>query len=418
MAEEVKKDLPRWFYTARNAQGQLISSSVTAESEIDAARKIQANGLAPLAISQRASGTSQGLNLDLKFERKKKVKAKDLALLCRQFGTMLDSGMPLVRALNALGLQTDHKAFQKALPKVKGSIEGGMSLAQAIGKHKDVFPDLMVGLVAAGEVSGDLPGALDQLAITYEKEAKIRSKIVSAMTYPVVVLVLAFVLVTAMLIFVVPTFAQVFQDLGAELPLATRLLIGISDVAKIAIPVMVVGMFFLSYWYRRNKLQPNVRMFMNKLRIKTPILGPFFKKVAVARFARTMAGLIDAGVPIMQCLQIVGRTSGSIILEEALAAAANDVRGGQTIAVSISRHDEVFPPLTIQMVATGEETGALPLMFQKIADYYEREVESGSEALGALIEPVLLIFLAVIVGGMVLALYLPIFSIFETIAAS
>lgn len=415
MAEEQKKTATRWYYSARNAQGQLVNSSVTADTEIEAARKLQASGLAPLSISSRARATRSALDLNIEF--KKKVKPKDLALLCRQFSTMLDSGMPMVRALRAIGEQTDHKAFQKAIPKVRASIEGGMSLSQSIGKHRDTFPDLMVGLIASGEVSGDLPEALDQLALTYEKEAKIRAKIVSAMTYPVVVLVLAFVLVTAMLIFVVPTFAQVFQDLGAELPFATRLLIGISEVAKIAIPIMIAGFIGLSFWYRRNKLQPGVRTFMNKLRFKTPILGPFFKKVSVARFARTMSSLIASGVPIMQSLEIVGKTSGSILMEEALMKVRDDVRGGQPIAAALSKHPDLFPSLALQMIATGEETGALPVMFTKIADYFEREVESGSEALGALIEPILLIFLAIIVGGMVLALYLPIFSIFEAVAA-
>lgn len=411
---EQTQEQTRWYYTARNAQGQLINSSVTAGTEIEAARKIQANGLAPLSISSRSVG-AQSL-LDLKIEKRQKVKPKDLALFCRQFSTMLDSGMPLVRALTALEKQADHKEFQKVLPKVRSAIEGGASLSQAMSKQDKAFPELVVGLVASGEVSGDLPEALNQLAITYEKEAKIRSKIVSAMTYPVVVLVLAFVLITAMLVFVVPTFAQVFQDLGAELPLPTQILINLSDFSKIAIPIFIAALIGASVWYRRNKKQPEVRTFMNKLRFKTPILGPFFKKVAVARFARTMASLVDSGVPIMQALSIVGKTSGSILLEEAMKDVQQSVRGGQPIAASLSKHDELFPPLTIQMIATGEETGALPSMFVKIADYYEREVESGSEALGALIEPILLIFLAIIVGGMVLALYLPIFSIFEAVA--
>lgn len=413
MAEQTQEQT-RWYYTARNAQGQLINSSVTAGTEVEAARKIQSNGLAPLTISSRSTGT-QSL-LDLKIEKKQKVKPKDLALFCRQFSTMLDSGMPLVRALAAIGKQTDHKEFQKALPKVRSAIEGGASLSQAMSKQEKAFPELVVGLVASGEVSGDLPEALNQLAITYEKEAKIRSKIVSAMTYPVVVLVLAFVLVTAMLVFVVPTFAQVFQDLGAELPLPTQILINLSEFSKIAIPIFIAVIIGAGFWYRRNKRQPEVRTFMNKLRFKTPILGPFFKKVAVARFARTMASLVDSGVPIMQALSIVGKTSGAILLEEAMKDVQQSVRGGQPIAAALSKHDELFPPLTIQMIATGEETGALPSMFVKIADYYEREVESGSEALGALIEPILLIFLAIIVGGMVLALYLPIFSIFEAVA--
>lgn len=419
MAEQKSNNTPavqqaiRWFYTARNSNGEIIQGSVRAESELDAARRLQRNGYAPITISNKQKLSAQALNFSI--ERKKRIKSKDLALLCRQLGTMIDAGMPIMRSLKSVSEQTDHSQLQKVLPQVSADIETGLSLAAAFGRHKKDFPDLMIAMIYSGEIAGTMPGTLDELALTYEKEAKMKSKIISALTYPVIVLGLAFVMITGMLIFVVPTFANVFEQLGAELPLPTQILINLADAAKIFIPLLIVSLIAGGVWWRRNKLQPKVRKVTDILKTKAPILGPFFKKVAIARFARSMASLTETGVPIMQTLEIVGRTSGSILIEEALREVREGVRAGQPISATLSKYD-VFPPILLQMVSTGEETGQLPPMLQKVAEYYEREVDSGSEALGSLIEPILLVFLAVIVGGMVLALYLPIFSIFETIA--
>ena len=405
----------RWFYTARNAQGEIVSGAVRAESELEAAKRLQRNGLAPITISNRQSLSAKSLNF--KIEKRQKVKSKDLAVFCRQFSTMLDAGMPVIRAINAVASQTDHKEFRRLLPEIKGDIETGMPLSLAFGKHRKSFPDLMIAMIAAGEVAGTMPDTLDELAIAYEKEAKMKSKIVSALTYPVIVLALAFVMITAMLIFVVPTFANIFEQLGAELPLPTQILISVAEAAKIVIPILIVAFIAFTFWWRRNKLQPKVRKAMDILKTKAPVLGPFFRKVSIARFSRSMASLTETGVPVMQTLEIVGRTSGSILIEEALVEVRKTIGTGQPMAATFGNY-AIFPPLLIQMVSTGEETGALPPMLTKVAEYYEREVDSGSESLGSLIEPILLVFLAVIVGGMVLALYLPIFSIFETIAGS
>jgi type IV pilus assembly protein PilC len=405
----------RWFYTARNAQGEIVSGAVRADTELDAAKRLQRNGLAPISISNRQSLSVQSLNFNI--ERRQKVKSKDLAVFCRQFSTMLDSGMPVIRALNSVATQTDHKEFKKILPEIKGDIETGMPLSMAFGKHKKSFPDLMIAMIASGEIAGTMPETLDELAIAYEKEAKMKSKIVSALTYPIIVLGLAFVMITAMLIFVVPTFAGIFAQLGAELPLPTQILIATADAARIVIPLMIVGGIALSFWWRRNKLQPKVRKITDIIKTKFPVVGPFFRKVSIARFSRSMASLTETGVPIMQTLEIVGRTSGSMLIEEALIEVRKTIGTGQPMASTFGTY-AIFPPLLVQMISTGEETGSLPPMLTKVAEYYEREVDSGSESLGSLIEPILLVFLAVIVGGMVLALYLPIFSIFETIAGS
>lgn len=404
--------LKRFAYSARNIQGQLISGTISAENEVAAAKRLQTMGLAPLSLTARAGFDRTGAE---KKQRGKRVKPKDLAMFGRQLATMISSGLPLIRAIAALAAQTDHPEFRRVLPLVRTDIENGSSFSQGLQKHKKAFPTLMVGMVESGEASGDLPGALAQLADTYEKEAKLRGKIVSAMTYPVIVLGLTVVLVTAMLIFVVPRFTQTFKELGAELPLATQILINLSDAMIIVVPLMVAGIFGGLTWYRRNKDKRGVRIFMDKLKTKTPVLGTFFKKVAIARFSRTFAALMASGVPVLQALEIVSRTSTSMSVSLALEKVREDVRSGKPINTTMMEFD-IFPPLVTQMVATGEETGALPDMLDKIAEYYEREVDTGSESLGALIEPILLIFLSVIVGGMVLALYLPTFAVFETVS--
>lgn len=402
--------LKRYAYSARNIQGQLISGTISAESEVAAAKRLQTMGLAPLSLTARA-----GLDRE-KRERSKRVKPKDLAMFGRQLATMISSGLPLIRAITALASQTDHPEFKKVLPQVKTDIENGKSFSQGLRRHRKAFPSLMVGLVESGEASGDLPGALAQLADAYEKEAKLRGKIVSAMTYPVIVLILTFILVTAMLIFVVPRFTETFKDLGAELPTATQMLITVSDAMKFILPVLIVGSIIGLRWYRKHKEDHGVRVFVDKLKNNTPILGTFFRKVAIARFARTFAALMGSGVPVLQALEIVSRTSSSVSVSVALEKVREDVRAGKPVNTTMMEFD-IFPPLVTQMVATGEETGSLPDMLEKIAEYYEREVDTGSESLGALIEPILLIFLSVVVGGMVLALYLPTFAVFESVSS-
>lgn len=410
MAEQVP--LKRYSYSARNIQGQLISGTISAENEVSAAKRLQTMGLAPLSLTPRA-GFDRGAE---KKQRTKRVKPKDLAMFGRQLATMISSGLPLIRALAALGSQTDHAEFRRVLPLVRADIENGQSFSQGLRKHKKAFPNLMVGLIESGEASGDLPGALAQLADTYEKEAKLRGKITSAMTYPIIVLILTFILVSVMLVFVVPRFTQTFEELGAELPLATRMLITISDAMIFILPIFIGSVLIGLRWYRSHKEDPGVRTFMDKLKTKTPVLGTFFRKVAIARFARTFAALMASGVPVLQALEIVSRTSTSMSVSVALDKVREDVRAGKPVNTTMMEFD-IFPPLVTQMIATGEETGALPDMLDKIAEYYEREVDTGSESLGALIEPILLIFLSVIVGGMVLALYLPTFAIFETVSA-
>lgn len=409
----------RFAYTARDAQGKLVSGNVSADSETGAARRLQAMGLAPLSLRSTSGNKAGGFSLSFgrkggESTRRRKVKPKDIAMFSRQFATMTDAGLPLVRSLNALAAQTDHSELRRVLPIVRTDVEAGAAFSVALSKHPDVFPPLMIGMIAAGEVSGSLGEAMGQVADNYDKEAKLRAKVVSALTYPVIVLIMAFVMVAFMMIFIVPKFSDVFAQLGGELPLPTLILVNMSHAAVYVIPLIVIGAFVFSFWWRQHKNDRKVREFVDPLKLKTPVLGKFMAKISMARFARTFSSLLASGVPMIQSLEIVSSTSGSIVVSNALSEIRDAVRAGRQVH-SIMDRFPIFPPLLVQMISTGEETGALPTMLTKVAEYYEGEVESASERLSATLEPILLIFLAVVVGGMIICMYLPIFSIYQYI---
>lgn len=414
MADESVK---RYAYTARNPQGDIVSGTITSDSETGAARRLQGMGLAPLAV-KRSVGAATGLRT--KNERKaaktggrrKRVKAKHLSIFARQFATMVDGGLPLVRSLNVLGEQSDHPEMRRVLPMIRADVENGQPFSAALSKFPDVFPPLMVGMVAAGEVSGSLGVSMDRIADQYDKEAKLRAKVVSAMTYPVIVMSMAVVMVAFMMIFVVPKFTDVFKQLGGELPLPTQILLNLSNSAVFVVPILVVSGVVFSMWWRKHKNDKQVREFIDPIKLRLPVIGKFVHKVSIARFSRTFASLLQSGVPMIQTLDIVSSTSGSAVISKALTDVRNAVRSGKQVHSTMEQH-EVFPPLLNQMISTGEETGALPDMLNKAAGFYEDEVEAASETLSATLEPVMLIFLAVVVGGMIVALYLPIFSVYE-----
>lgn len=412
MADDAVK---RYTYTARNNQGELVSGTISSDSETGAARRLQAMGLAPLSLRKTTlAAGAKGFSLSMlnPKNRKKKVKAKHLALFARQFATMIDAGLPLVRTLGALIEQSDNKEFKTILPLVRADVEAGQPLSVAFSKYPLIFPPLFIGMIASGEVSGSLSIALERVAENYDKEARLRSKVISALTYPVIVLIMAAVMVTFMMIFVVPKFADVFKQLGGELPFMTQVLVNMSNAAIFVVPILILGGIIFSTWWRTHKNDRKVRDFLDPIKLKIPIIGKFLNKIYIARFSRTFASLLSSGVPMIQTLEIVSSTSGSIVISNALDEVRNSVRAGRPVASAMEQFP-VFPPLVNQMISTGEETGALAPMLTKIADYYEEDVEVASDQLGAVLEPVLLIFLAAIVGSMVVALYLPIFSIYQ-----
>lgn len=403
-----------WAYKARDPQGKIVKGRLDAASEASAVARMRTMGLAPVQLAEAGSGT--GLNRDLSlgglFEEK--VKLKDLAVMTRQLSTMVAAGLSLLRALSILADQTENKTLAKALGDVRNSVESGDSLSDSLAKHPRIFPPLMIHLVRSGETGGFLDKSLLSIASTFEADVKLRGTIKSAMTYPIVVLVISLLAVVAMLTFIVPIFEKMFADLGGELPIPTLILVAISKQMWWIAPALIVGVVAFSIWWGRNKHKESVRKVVDPWKLKLPVFGPLMTKVAIARFSRNFATMTGSGVPILQALGIVGETSGNWVIENALHKVQDAVRTGKSIASPLAQ-EPVFPSMVTQMIAVGEDSGALEAMLDKIADFYEAEVQSTTEQLTALIEPLLIAFLGIVVGGMVVALYLPVFSIFDQI---
>ncbi|HVU72677.1 MAG TPA: type II secretion system F family protein [Mycobacteriales bacterium] len=398
-------------YTVRDAKGVKVTGSLEADSEAAVARRLKSMGYAPIEITRANAGMQKELSIP---GFGPKVKLKDLALFARQFATMINSGLSLLRAMTILVEQTENPLLQKTLREVRQDVEQGNALSAAMARFPDVFPNLMVNMIKAGEVGGFLDQTLLQIAENYEKEVKLRGKIKSAMTYPVVVFVMAILAITVMLIFVVPTFASIFSTLGGKLPAPTQLLVTFSKIVKIAIiPVVILLIAFYFVW-QRIKREERVRRALDPLKLKIPVFGPLFQKVALARFTRNFGTMLRSGVPILQALDIVADTSGNIVIADAVRDVQNSVRQGESITAPLAQH-EIFPAMVQQMMAVGEETGALDTMLTKIADFYDQEVEATSEQLTALIEPLMILFLGVVVGGMIIALYMPIFKVYDLV---
>ena len=406
--------MPTTFaYQVRDRAGKMIEGTLEADNAAAVATKLKGMGYAPLNISEANAGMKKEISIP-GFSRKKKVKLKDLAVMSRQFATMINSGLSLLRALSILAEQTENKELARVLGLVRADIEVGNALSASLAKHPEIFPPLMINMTRAGEVGGFLDQTLLQIAENYEAEVKLRGKIKAAMTYPTVVFIMAVLAVIGMLLFIVPVFAHLFKDLGGTLPAPTRVLVAASNILKFGFPFLVVGgIVGLSVW-KRVKRTEKVRNFVDPLKLKVPVFGPLFQKVAIARFARNLGTMLHSGVPILQSLEIVADTTGNVVLAHAIRDVQESVRSGESITAPLSKHS-VFPPMVVQMMAVGEDTGALDAMLHKISEFYDQEVEATTEALTALIEPLMIAFLGGIVGSMIVALYMPIFKIFDLI---
>jgi type IV pilus assembly protein PilC len=398
-------------YTVRDNRGVKITGELQAESKAAVARKLKGMGYAPIEISE----TNTGLKKELTIPGfAKKVKLKDLAIFSRQFATMINSGLSLIRALNILVEQTENPVLKEAVQVVRTDIEQGNSLSGSMTKHPEIFPPLMVNMIKAGEVGGFLDTTLKQIAENFEKEVKLRATIKAALAYPAVVFAMAMIAVTVMLIFVVPTFASIFASLGGKLPAPTRLLIALSDFLKIAIIPIILLTVGAVIGYGKVKRTERVRRIVDPLKLKVPVFGDLFQKVALARFCRNFGTMLRSGVPILQSLDIVADTSGNVVLADAVRDVQNSVRQGESITAPLAKHD-IFPNMVQQMMAVGEETGALDDMLAKISEFYDDEVTATTEALTSLLEPLMIAFLGAIVGSMIVAMYLPIFKVFDLI---
>jgi len=395
-------------YKSRDATGKLVKGKLDAATEGAVVSKLRVMGLAPVAIKETVAGT--GLQREISFGGGKPVPLKDLAVLSRQMSTMTSAGLSLLKTLTILGEQTANKKLAGIMARVSQDVETGSSFSQALAKHPIDFPPIMISMVRAGEAGGFLDSALDAIATNFEKESNLRSTIKSALTYPVMVLLMSFVAVILMLVFIVPVFKNMFESLGGGLPVPTQILVNLSENMVWIIPVVVVILVSSTLWWRANKNTEQVRSVFDPLKLRLPVFGGLFKKIAVARFTRNFANMIGAGVPILQALSVVGETSGNWVMEKATKNVADAVRQGRSIAEPLAL-ETVFPPMVVQMIAVGEDSGAMEVMLNKVSDFYDAEVKASTEALTSLIEPLMIAFLGVVIGGMVVALYLPIFSI-------
>jgi type IV pilus assembly protein PilC len=403
--------MTKFEYAVRDKSGKLVKGTLDAENQGQVVAKLRTMGFAPVSISEANSGMKKEINIPGFSNR---VKLKDLAIMSRQFATMISSGLSLLRALTILAEQTENKELGRVLGLVRSDVEAGQSLSSALAKHPKVFPPLMVNMCRAGEVGGFLDGVLLQIATNYEAEVKLRGKIKSAMTYPTVDFDNANIAVIGMLQCIVPVFAKMFKELGGTLPAPTQILVAMSTIVRWGFPFILAGIIALVIVWSKVKHKEAVRAVFDPLKLKVPVFGNLFQKVALSRFSRNLGTMLKSGVPILQSLDIVAATTANIVLERAVRDVQESVRRGESLAGPLAEHS-VFPPMVVQMLAVGEDTGAMDTMLEKIAEFYDQEVEATTEALTSLIEPLMIAVLGGIIGSMIIALYMPIFKVFDLI---
>jgi type IV pilus assembly protein PilC len=396
-----------YAYKVRDRGGNLISGTLVADSEGLVLQRLREQGLTPLEVGKQG----RSLNIEL---TKKKVKLKELSVFSRQFATMVNSGLPILRALAILADQTSNPELAKTLAACRVDIEQGSSLSSAMQKHPKVFNDLFVSMVKSGETGGQLDNVLLRLADMIENEVKLRGKIKAAMTYPIAVVALVSLIMAAMLLFVVPQFKSIYGQLGGTLPLPTRLLLTVSDVFKKFWFMVIGGIFVARFFFRRWKATPAGRESVDAFKLRVPIFGTLFQKTALARFAGTLSMLLRSGVPILQALDIVSDTVNNKVIAKAVTDVQGSVREGESMAKPLAKH-RVFPPMVVQMLAVGEETGQVDVMLEKVATFYNQEVEAAVDSLTSLIEPLLIAIVGGAVGAAVIALYMPMFNIIKLI---
>jgi len=396
-----------YAYKVRDRSGNLISGTVVADNEALVLQRLREQGLTPLEVGKQ----SRGFNIEL---TKKKVKLKELSVFSRQFATMINSGLPILRALAILSDQTNNKELARVLGECRIDIEQGSSLSAAIQKHPKVFNNLFVSMVKSGETGGSLDSVLLRLADMIENEVKLRGKIKSAMTYPIAVVALVSLILSGMLLFVVPQFKSIYAQLGGSLPLPTRVLLMISNVFKSYWYIVIIGVFGGRFFLRRWKATPKGRESIDAFKLRVPVFGSLFHKTALARFAGTLGMLLRSGVPILQALDIVSDTVNNKVISKAVDDVQSSVREGESMAKPLAKH-KVFPPMVVQMLAVGEETGQVDVMLEKVSLFYNQEVEASVDALTSLIEPLMIAFIGGAVGLAVISLYLPMFKLINLI---
>ncbi|WP_305789613.1 type II secretion system F family protein [Symbioplanes lichenis] len=402
-------------YEGIDSTGRKIKGTVEAANETAASHLLRQRGETPLELME----AGQGLNREISIPGfGNKVKLKDLAVFARQFATMTASGMSLLRSLAILEEQTGAPPLKKALGEVRTDVAGGVSLSSSLAKHDKVFPRLFVAMVRAGEAGGMIDRALEQVADSLEKDTALRGKIKSALTYPIIVLGFTFVLIAAVLIFIVPIFEDMFKNLGGQLPAITQFLVDTShNMGWIGPLVIGAGIAIASVHKRQLRASDEYRLFVDRTKLRMPVFGSLFSKLAMSRFSRNLGLLLNVGVPVMQALAVVGETTGNEVINMAMKDVQSAVRDGQPMS-SAMRHHKIFPEMVTQMIEVGEESGQISQMLDKVADFYDREVDSAAESLTASIEPIMVLVMGAVVGGMVICLYLPMFTIYQNIQSN
>ena len=400
--------MPLFEYTARNLKGDLVKDQVDLPSRDDVIAHLRKNRLVVVNVRQAPASVSLGGLL------KKGVRIRDVVIFTRQFATMINAGLPLVQALDILAQQTENKTLAAITRQVVYDVEAGQTLADALRKHPKAFSDLYVNMVAAGEAGGILDTILQRLAQFLEKNDAIIRKVKGAMVYPAVIMAVAVIAVTVLLIFVIPTFQNMFASVNLELPLPTRIVIGASNILKHYWWMFLAAIGFAIFSVNRYYQTKAGRLQIDTLLLRLPVIGDVLRKSAVSRFTRTLGTLISSGVSILDGLEITARTAGNMVIHNAVMESRASIAGGDTISAPLQR-SKVFPPMVISMIAVGEQTGGLDEMLSKIADFYDDEVDAAVSTLLSLMEPIMIVVLGVIVGGMVVAMYLPIFDMVNAV---
>ena len=396
--------MPVFLWEGQTRKGEKKKGEIEAANEAALRGILRRQGLTSITVKQKPKDLSEYLPF-----LKQKVKEKEVVIFARIFATMINAGLPLIQCLDLLAQQEQNKTFAQIITAVKEDIEGGSTLSDALRKYPNIFDNLFVNLVAAGESGGILDVVLQRLSNYMEKAMKLKSKVKGAMTYPASVLVISIAVVALLLVKVIPVFQKMFEGFGGELPGPTQFLITLSGYAQKYFLVALIAMAIAVYAFRRYYKTEKGTLLIDDLILRSPVFGPLLKKVAVARFTRTMSTMMTSGVPILEGLAIVSKTAGNKVVENALIRVRKSISEGKTIAEPLLETG-IFPPMVVQMIAVGEATGALDAMLSKIADFYDDEVDAAVDAMTALLEPFMMVFLGGVVGGMIIAMYLPIFK--------
>ncbi len=396
--------MPIYLWQGRDRKGTIQKGKITATDETAVNAQLRRMRIKPTKIKKKPKDLFENISF-----LQPKIHTSDVVVFSRQFATMINAGLPLIQCLDILYSQQENKTFKKLLKETKEKVEGGSTLADALGKYPGTFDNLFVNMVAAGETGGILDTILDRLSSYMEKALKLKKQVKSAMTYPIIVLIIALLVVGVILIFVIPVFQKMFADFGGALPMPTQIVIILSDFAKSNVLYMIGALIVFAFAFKRFYASEKGRALIDDLLLKLPVFGTLLRKVAVAKFTRTLGTMVSSGVPILDALNITAKTSGNKTVESAVYSVRKAISEGQTMAGPLAE-SKVFPSMVCQMVAVGESTGALDSMLEKIADYYDDEVDSAVDNLTSMIEPFMMVFLGVTIGGLVISMYLPIFK--------